>query len=102
MDKVNNVDPMLLPSENPFKCHEVLYLQPMIPPKRFDVSPPLTGGCSEGLDAFRVLLKTTFCCCSISNKKRCFGGLNLRSIPGNITMKYLLLLAARPVWRLIP
>ena len=33
---------MLLPSEkNPFKCHEeVLYLQPMIPSKRFDISPP--------------------------------------------------------------
>ena len=29
---------MLLPSGNPFKCHqEVLYLQPMIPPKRFDI-----------------------------------------------------------------
>ena len=26
---------------------EVLYLQPLIPPKRFDVSPPLTGGCSK-------------------------------------------------------
>ena len=34
------VDPMLLPSGNPFKCHEeVLYLQPMIPPKRFDIFP---------------------------------------------------------------
>ena len=42
---------------NPFKCHgEVLYLQPMIPPKRFDIS-PLTGGCSEGLDAFRFFFK---------------------------------------------
>ena len=29
---------MLLPSGNPFKCHEeVLYLQPMIPPKRLDI-----------------------------------------------------------------
>ena len=36
------VDPMLLPSgRNPYKCHEeVLYLQPMIPPKRFDKFPP--------------------------------------------------------------
>ena len=25
----------------------------LIPPKRFDIFPPLTGGCSEGLDAFR-------------------------------------------------
>ena len=31
----------LIPSGNPFKCHEeVLYLQPMIPPKRFDIPPP--------------------------------------------------------------
>ena len=50
------VDSMLLPSGNPFKYHEeVLYLQPMIPPKRFDIS-PLTGGCSEGLGAFRLSL----------------------------------------------
>ena len=35
------VDPMLFPSGNPFKCHEeVLYLQPLIPPKRFDIFPP--------------------------------------------------------------
>ena len=30
-----------------------LNLQPMIPPKRFDIFSPLTGGCSEDLDAFR-------------------------------------------------
>ena len=43
-------DPMLFPSGNPFKCHEeVLYLQPLIPPKRSDIFSPLTGGCSEGL-----------------------------------------------------
>ena len=35
---------MLLPSGNPFKCHqEVLYLQSLIPPKRFDISPPGWG-----------------------------------------------------------
>ena len=28
----------------------------MIPPKRFDISPQ-TGGCSEGLDAFRIFFK---------------------------------------------
>ena len=29
---------------NPFKCHEeVLYLQPMIPPKSFDIFPPDWG-----------------------------------------------------------
>ena len=38
------IDPMLLPSGNPFKCHEeVLYLQPMIPPKRFYIFPPDWG-----------------------------------------------------------
>ena len=49
------VDPMLLPSVNPLRCHEeVLSLQPMTPPKRFvDIFSPLTGGCSEGLDALR-------------------------------------------------
>ena len=36
-----------------FKCHEeVLYLQPLIPPKHFDIFSPITGGCSEGLGAF--------------------------------------------------
>ena len=44
------VDPMLSASGNLFKCHEeVLYLQPLIPPKRFDIFSPMTGGCSEGL-----------------------------------------------------
>ena len=47
------VDPMLFPSGNPSKCHEeVLYLQPLIPPKRFDIFSSLTGGCPEGLGAF--------------------------------------------------
>ena len=36
------------------KCQDaVLSLQPMIPPKRFVMFFPLTGGCSEGVDAFR-------------------------------------------------
>ena len=35
---------ILLPSGNPFKCHEeVLYLQPMIPPNRSDIFPPDWG-----------------------------------------------------------
>ena len=35
---------MLLQSGNPFKCHEeVLSLQPMVPPKRFDTFPPDWG-----------------------------------------------------------
>ena len=44
---------------NPFKYHEEdLYLQPMTPPnnKCFDIF-PLTGGCSEGLDAFKFFFK---------------------------------------------
>ena len=54
------IDPMLLPSGNPFKYHEeVLSLQPMIPPKRFDIFFPLTGGCSEGLDAFIFFFRRT-------------------------------------------
>ena len=36
---------------------EVWYLQAMIPPKRFDIFPPLAEGCSEGLDAFRFFFK---------------------------------------------
>ena len=45
---------LLPPSGNPIICHgKVLYLQPLIPPtKCFDIFPPLTGGCSEGLGAF--------------------------------------------------
>ena len=36
-----SVDPILLPSGNPFKCHEeVLYFQLLIPPKRFDIFSP--------------------------------------------------------------
>ena len=32
-----------------------LSLQPMVPPKRFDIFPP-DWGCSEGLDVFRFFL----------------------------------------------
>ena len=39
------VDPMLSASGKLFKCHEeVLYLQPLIPPKRFDVFFPNNRG----------------------------------------------------------
>ena len=35
-------------SGNPFKCHEeVLYLQPLIQPKRSDMFSPLTGGAQK-------------------------------------------------------
>ena len=44
----NTFDPMLSASGNLFKCHEeVLFLQPLIPLKRFDIFSPITGGCSE-------------------------------------------------------
>ena len=40
-DIILSIDPMLFPSGNPFKCREeVLYLQPLIPPKHFDIFPP--------------------------------------------------------------
>ena len=32
-------------------------LQPMFTPEGFNISPPLSGGCSEGLYAFRHFLK---------------------------------------------
>ena len=52
-DIIYTVDSMLFASANPFKCHEeVLHLQPLIPPKRFDIFSGLTGGCSEGLGTF--------------------------------------------------
>ena len=50
------VDPMLklIPSGNPFKWHEdILSLQPMIPPKRFDISPPVW-------DAQKVYMRSDF------------------------------------------
>ena len=57
-DIILTVDPMVSASGNLFKCHEeVLYLQPLIPPKRFDIFSPITGGCSEGPDAFRFSFK---------------------------------------------
>ena len=44
--------------KNPIKCHEeVLSLQPIIPPIRFDILPPPDLGISEGLDAFRFFFK---------------------------------------------
>ena len=49
---------MLSASGNLFKCHEeVLYLQPLIPPKRLDIFPPITGGCSEGLGVLWFFFK---------------------------------------------
>ena len=40
-----------------YAMKKFLYFQPLIPPKRFDIFSPLTGGCSEGLGAFCFLFK---------------------------------------------
>ena len=50
---------MVLPSESPFKYHEEVwyYLQPMIPHLNVLTFSPLTGGCSEGLGAFRDIIR---------------------------------------------
>ena len=58
----NTVDPMLLPSGNPFECHEeVLSLQPMIPPKRFDIFPPDWEMLRRSIiDAFRFFFKKCY------------------------------------------
>ena len=40
---------------------KVLFLLPMILPKRFDIFSPLTEGCSEGLDAFRFFKTVPGC-----------------------------------------
>ena len=52
------VDPMLLPSGNPIKCHEeILSWQPNVVLFRFD-NFSLSGGTSEGfLDAFRFFFQ---------------------------------------------
>ena len=47
---------MLPPSGNPFKCHEeILLLQPMIPPKHFDMFPP-----DWEMDAQKVKARSDF------------------------------------------
>ena len=44
-------------NRNPFKCHEeVLSLQPMIPPKRFDIFPP-DWGMLRSVQIFRLTTK---------------------------------------------
>ena len=49
---------VLFPSGNPFKCHqEVLYLQPLIPPKRFDIFPPPNWGMLRRSRCVLIFLK---------------------------------------------
>ena len=52
-----------------------LFLQPMIPPKRFDIFSPLAEGCSEGLDAFRSVLSK-----KVSEKAAPVSGTNLSTV----------------------
>ena len=53
------VDPIVLLSRNLFKCHEeVLSLQPLIPPKRFDIFPSDWGMLRRStVGAFRFFFK---------------------------------------------
>ena len=75
-----NKQKLRTPSGNPFKCQEeVLFLQPLIPPKRFDFFPP-TGGCSEGLDAFRFFFK------HLPGNSNTTNVLKLRAAPINATL----------------
>ena len=49
---------MLLPSGNPFKCHEeVLYFQLLISPKRFDIFSPRLGDAQGGSYGNKILYK---------------------------------------------
>ena len=60
--KQHAFDPLLLPSGNPFKCHEkVLHLQPMVPPKRFDIFSPDWGMLRRSIDAFRFFFENKYC-----------------------------------------
>ena len=57
-------------SLNPTKCHEEFSsLQPMFPPKRFDISPPLTGSM---LRRFRYVQIYTVAnpACGLVNKEK--------------------------------
>ena len=51
-------NPMLLPSGNPIKCHEEEFCLCSLWDKRFDIFPPLFGGCSEGLDSLNNSVDT--------------------------------------------
>ena len=56
----DTVNPMLLPLENPIKCNEeILSLQPMIPPKRFDIFFPDWGRMLRKSRCVQMFLQTT-------------------------------------------
>ena len=63
------VDPMLLPSSgNPFKCHEeILSMQPMIPPKRFDIFPPDWRMLRKFRWVLQIFLETVTCQVIVTN-----------------------------------
>ena len=51
---------MLLPSRNPIKCHEDLCLRDLCSHLNGVTFPPLSGGCSAGLDTIRFFFKILF------------------------------------------
>ena len=60
-------------SGNPFKCYqEVWYLQPMIPPKRFDIFPP-DWGMVRRSRCVQIFLSTHIC--MVSNLRRLTHGI---------------------------
>ena len=60
LDIILLIDPMLFPSGNSFKCHEeVLYLQSLIQPKRFNISPPSNWGMLRRSRCVLIFLETT-------------------------------------------
>ena len=62
---------MLLPSGNPFKCHEeVLYFQLLIPPERFDIFSPRLW------DAQKVQVHSDFSLNAIQNVLLAIRGLH--------------------------
>ena len=83
-------DPSLLPQGNPFKCNEeVLYLQPMIPPKRFDI-----------FSLIRAVLMGTKSCTKILNFSTRFSCENL-AVEDFVTLLYgekILLMGKSYVW----
>ena len=53
----DSVHQMLLPSENPFKCHAEVCICSLWSHLNVLTVLPMTGGCSEGLDAFKCFFK---------------------------------------------
>ena len=54
----------------------------MFTPKRFDIFSPLSGGCSEGLDAFRLFFNYCYSCGSFVEGCR---GADSRKLAATVT-----------------